>query len=199
MNDSDLDKKLKSVRVPERQEEYWESFPRTVLARLSRTEAATARSPESGGISWLLRGVGVAFACLAIVFTIGYWRNRALQAESFALLQNAKVLREVQTLFPNRVRAIVNDDRGLQLVLSDQPDVPDSAAFVFRICEGNQCRTVVTFSGQNLQIAGEKVEVLADAQGRVMLVGDLLFWSERESTLASDHLRIQARPLTSVL
>jgi hypothetical protein len=199
MKDSDLDKKLRAVRVPERSEEYWDAFPRTVLGRLSRDEERTERHPRSAGIPWLLRGLGTAFACMAVVITIGYWRNRALQAESFALLQNAKVLHEVRTLFPNRVRAIVNDDQGLRLVLSDQPDVPDSTAFVIKICEGSKCRTVVTFSGQDLQIAGETVEVLADAQGRVMLVGDRLFWSERQTKLASNHLRIQARPLSDVL
>jgi hypothetical protein len=36
------------------------------------------------------------------------------------------------------------------------------------------------------------VEVLADAQGQVMLVGDRLFWSETESRFLR-HLRIQAR------
>ena len=75
MKDSDLDKKLRAVRVPERSEEYWDAFPRTVLGRLSRDEERTERHPRSAGIPWLLRGLGTAFACMAVVITIGYWRK----------------------------------------------------------------------------------------------------------------------------
>jgi hypothetical protein len=67
-----------------------------------------------------------------------------------------------------------------------------------KICDGKQCRSVVTFSGQAMQIAGQRVEVLADARGGVMLLGDHFFWSSRETVL-KDHLRIDAQPLSHVL
>jgi hypothetical protein len=197
MKNFDLEKKLKAARVPERPDAYWETFPRRVTTRL-RTARSEDRSawPTQPRLAW---GLGIAFACLIIGFAVGQWHSRVRKTDSFAELQNGKILREVLALFPNRVRAIVQDEQGLRLVLSDAPNVPESPPLWVKICDGKQCRTVVTFSGQDLQIAGEKVEVLADAQGQVMLVGDRLFWSGDESKLASDHLRIQARALACKL
>jgi hypothetical protein len=192
MNDQDLEMKLKAARVPEPSAEYWEDFPQRVMGRLRvarpKSEPRRAWRPR---FAWAL---GIGFACLAIGFCIGHWSLR-IEADSFALLQNEKVLREVFAMFPNRVRAIEQDEHGIRLVLSENTDVPSSTPLWIKICEGGKCRAVVTFSGQNLQIAGEMVEVLADAQGKVMLVGDRLFWSNAEETRMAANLRIQARPL----
>jgi hypothetical protein len=189
----DLDKMLKSVPVPERSEEYWQEFPDRVIAGLQAKQSRRRVERWQPRLAWVF-----AIACV-LVFVSGlalrHWRGSGLDNESSALLQNEKIVREVLTFFPNRVRAIEQSEQGMQLVLSDKPDVPASTPLWIRICDGRQCRVVVTFSGQDLQIAGEKVEVLADAQGRVMLVGDRLFWSESETGFASGHLRIQARAL----
>ncbi len=198
MNDSELEKKLKAVRVPERPEEYWEAFPQRVLAELRAAPAA--RRPESRWQPRLAWGFALAAACLLIGFIIGHRQvGRDREVDSFAWLQNESALREVLTLFPNRVRAIIQDEHGMQLVLSEQADVPASTPLWIKVCDGKQCRAMVTFSGQELQIAREKVEVLADAQGRVTLVGDQLFWSSAEPDRATGRLRIQARPLPAVL
>jgi hypothetical protein len=198
MNNRELDDLLRSAPVPEREPDYWRDFPGEITRRLRRPDAkvqAPAR-PRPPLLAW---GIGFAAACLAIGFVIGHWHGRMRTADAYALLQNGKVLREVLALFPNRVRAIVQDEHGVQLVLSDQPDVPNSTPFWIKVCERGQCRAVVTFSGQEFKIAGERVEVLADAQGRVMLVGDRLFWSSAEPNRTSANLRIQARPVTQTL
>jgi hypothetical protein len=197
MNDFELDRSLKAARVPERPEEYWEDFPRRVSVRL-RT-APVRRRVEPRWQPRLAWGAGAAFACLVIGFAIGQWHGRPRPTDPYAALQSEKMLREVLTFFPNRVRAIVQDERGLHLVLSDKPDVPVSTPLWIKVCDGNQCRAVVTFSGQELQIARERVEVLADAQGGVMLVGDRLFWSSAEPDRAPGRLRIQSRPLAYAL
>lgn len=157
MNDSELEKKLMAARIPARDEYYWEAFPRGVLAKL---RAAPARRPvEHHWLPRLAWGGGIAFACLVIGFAIGHWNNRAKKSAPYALLQNERLLREVLTLFPNRVRAIVQDERGLQLVLSDQPDVPTSTPLWVKICDGKQCASLVTFSGQEIDVAGQKITV----------------------------------------
>lgn len=193
MNDMDLEKKLKDACVPERGEDYWESFPRVVLARL---RAAPAERPEIeprrvSKLAWS----GVAFACLVIGFAIGHWPGRTERNDPYALLQNQKVLREVLTLFPNRVRAIVQDERGAQLVLSDQADVPASTPLWIKICDGGHCRAAVTFSGQELQIGGKKVTVLSDARGGIVLIGNDFAWSSDEPAYAKNDLKIEAKPL----
>jgi hypothetical protein len=194
MKKFDLEKALKATKVPERSAEYWEEFPRRVVVQLNRPQPERQR--ERRWQPRLALGLGLGFACLAIGFLLRPWDGHIQQTTSFALLQNEKLIRETLAMFPNQVRAIEQDENGLRLVLSEKPDVPASPPLWIRICEGKRCRTTVTFSGQNLQIAKEKVEVLADAQGQVMLVGDRLFWSGAERNSASGHLRIQARTLT---
>ena len=70
MNDFELESKLKSVRVPERTEEYWEDFPRA---------GARAIAPRAPGMptlanSWLpqlawRRGFALAWSLVLLVFS----------------------------------------------------------------------------------------------------------------------------------
>ena len=101
-------------------------------------------------------------------------------------------------MFPNRVRAIVQDERGINLVLSDNDDVPVSPPLYVRICDGKHCSSLVTFSGQEIQIAGQKITVLADARGGIILTGNQFVWSNTERTYAGNHLKIEAKNLGSV-
>ena len=196
MNDSDLDRQLRAAQVPARDGDYWESFPRLVSAKLR--SAPAARPVERAWLPRLAWGSGIAFACLAISFVIGHWHGQSQKNDAFALLQNEKVLREVWNLFPNRVRAVVQDERGLQLVLSDKPDVPASTPLWVKICDGKQCASLVTFSGQELNIAGQKITVLSDAQGGIILEGSQFVWSSSGSHLGRGNLNIEARRLKAI-
>jgi hypothetical protein len=197
MNDSELEKVLKTEPAPDRTPEFWEDFPRRVSGKIhwrAQHEATPGVAPRHrwSGLAW---GLSVGTACLVLGIALGNWRG-AKRAN--ALLQNEKLVREVLAMFPNQVRAIVQDENGLSLSLADEPNVPSSTPLWIKICDGKQCRSVVTFSGQAMQIAGQRVEVLADARGGVMLLGDHFFWSSRETVL-KDHLRIDAQPLSHVL
>lgn len=197
MNDSDLEKVLKAGPAPERTPEFWDDFPRRITTQL-HWQARRAGDPmpeKSRPVNRLAWGLSVGMACLVIAFALSHWRERR---PADGLLQNEKVVWEVLAMFPNQVRAIVQDENGLSLSLADEPNVPASTPLWIKICDGKQCRSVVTFSGQAMQIAGQRVEVLADARGGVMLLGDHFFWSSRETVL-KDHLRIDAQPLSHVL
>jgi hypothetical protein len=194
MNDSELNQLLESVKVPEQSSEYWQDFPGQVARSLSRQRATEVRSwlpYRRPALAW-----GMALAtCLVIGFFVGHWRgaNRVN-----ALLQNGKMLREVVAMFPNQVQAIIQDETGLHISLAETPNVPQSQPLWIKVCEGTHCRSIVTFSGQAVQIDGQRVEVLADASGGVMLVGERFFWSSKEN-LIRDHLRIDARQLGQIL
>ena len=196
MNDSDLEKKLKSAPVPARDEDYWESFPRLLSAKL-RTASAGRPMVERHWLPRLAWGGGIAFACLMLGFALGHWHGQKQKNDPYALLQNGKMLREVLTLFPNRVRAIVQDEHGVRLMLSDQADLPISTPIYVHICDGRQCSSLVTFSGQELEIAGQKVTVLADAQGGVIVTGSRFAWSSDGPAGTSGGLKIEARTLNS--
>jgi hypothetical protein len=83
----------------------------------------------------------------------------------------------------------------MQLVLSDAEDVPVSTPLWVKVCQGEHCTTLVTFSGQELQIAGQKMTVLADAEGGVILSGDRFAWSSDGPKSGTHDLKIQARAL----
>jgi len=196
MNNSELDKKLKVVQTPLRPDDYWADFPRSVTSQL-RYPPVTSREEHR----WLPRvawGLATAAACLMIGFAVGHWRGKTETASSDKLLQNMKLIRETLAMFPNRVRAIVQDERGLNLVLSDQADVPESTPIYVSICTGKQCSTFVTFSGQEIKIAGQNVTVLSDARGDVILTGSKFVWSSAEKTDTRSDLKITARALGSI-
>ena len=196
MNDAELEKILKAARVPEWPDEYWQNFPRSLIEQLkARAERERRMSPR--------RWNRLAWACALgmVVLLLGAigWFGRERKNDSFALLQNEKMLREVLTLFPNRIRAIVQNEHVIQLVLSEQPDVPNSPPLWVKFCDRRKCLAFVTFSGQELQLAGERVQVLADARGGVMLVGERLFWSSAEQNRIDEHVRIEAHSMGHIL
>lgn len=196
MNDSNLDKKLKAAQVPPLEAGYVEDFPRSVMARI-RSTSQPARRPEYKWMPRLAWGGGIVFACLLIGFVLGE-RQARMEKETVAVadpLADVKMVRETLTLFPHQVRAIIRDEHGLQLVISEKPDVPASSPLYVRICNGNQCASFVSFSGQQVEIAGQTVTVLSDAQGGVILVGNDFAWSSREPGSTSGNLKIEASRL----
>lgn len=215
MNDQDLNRILKSAPVPERSEPYWEQFPRRVLARLRRPPQPRADrlrsflSQSSAGAMpgfWralagdLLHqpalGLGLLALCVALGFGIGFWRGRQTTAtERLQLAEAEKCFREVAALFPNQLQALVFDEQGPRLVLSDKPTVPASPPIYVKISGPRGCERVVTFSGQQIRMDGEIFDVLVDRQGTVIVVGAQWAWSSSAPAAKSGRYRIEARPL----
>jgi len=110
-------------------------------------------------------------------------------------LADAKTISETLALFPHRVRAIESDASGLKLVLAEQPEVPDSPPLYVRICTGTQCASLVTFSGQEIQLAGQKMTVLAEPGGGVIVMGSDFAWSSGSAATLHNGIQIEARRL----
>ena len=109
--------------------------------------------------------------------------------------RGAKIYREVAALFPDRLQAIVLDERGAQLVLAPDARPPASAPLLVQICHAGRCHSFITFSGRQVALDGRSFEVLADAQGHVLVVGDQLAWSSAEPSRAAGGYRIRAATL----
>jgi hypothetical protein len=197
MNKNELDSILKKARLPEIAEDSLEMFPRRVAARLNRNDP-----PPRAARSFLPRLAWIAAlaACAAIAFAIGHWRGRMETAAIPATdtLASAKLIREMMAMFPNQIRAIVRDDAGLKLVLSDTGDVPVSPPLYVRISDGQHSSSFVTFSGQEIQVDGQTITVLADTRGGIILAGNQFVWSSAERSPAAGHLKIEAKNLASV-
>jgi hypothetical protein len=198
MNKSELESILKKARLPEIPGESIEDFPRRVASRLSRHDPPPRRAP---GFWPRLAWAFALAACLVIAFAAGHWRNR-METQTAAAndpLASLKLIRETLAMFPNHVRAIVQDEQGLKLVLSDSGSVPASSAIYVRICDGAHCSSFVTFSGQEIQVAGQKVTVLSDPRGEIILTGAQFVWSTTGRTTAANPLKISARNLGPVM
>jgi hypothetical protein len=194
MNNSELEKKLRGAAGPPLGTDYQETFPRKVLANLrsdppGRIPAKHAWRPR---LAWAF----ATAACILIAFAAGHWHGRI--AADHDVLADAKLVQETLAMFPHRVRAILRDEHGMHLVLSDNEDVPASIPIYVRICDGQQCSSLVTFSGQEIQIAGQTLTVLSEANGGIILEGKEFLWENGKSLHAAKNLRIQAKNLGSI-
>jgi hypothetical protein len=196
MNKSELDSILKKARTPERPEEFWAEFPRQIARGLNRARTENYR-PRQNWFPRLAWGLATAI-CVLAAFAVGHWHGQVEMKASMDVLANAKVVGETLAMFPNQVRAIVQDEHGLNLVLSDSADVPVSTPIYVHICDGKHCSSVVTFSGQEIHVAGQKMTVLSDTQGGIILMGTDSAWSSREPSYAKNDLKIEAKNLGSI-
>ena len=199
MKPDELDELLKSARVPDRSGEYWENFSRDVTSRIRRQDAsARGELCSPRGARWRVAawGFGLAAVFFFLGLYLGFWRGRDSGVNSGQMAEVKKYYREIEALFPNQVRAIVFDQQGPHLLLSEQADVPKSPALFLKICGPKGCESLVTFSGQSIKVNGEQFEVLADAQGKVIVVGNNRVWAGGDN---SGPIRIQSNPLETVM
>lgn len=196
MNDRELNDLLKRAPLPEPPAEWWNELPGRVARRLGETKSGATVSLPGFSFPRLAWAFGLIAVCVLIGFSIGRRHDRA-EAAADPLLQNPQVVRGMMGMFPRRLRAIVDDAQGLRLELSDRDDVPESAPVLLEVCDGRKCSTIVTFSGQEVRIAGRAVTVLSDARGGVIVMGEGFLWTSRDPGRAADGLRIQARELAA--
>jgi hypothetical protein len=131
-------------------------------------------------------------ACIITAFVIG---DRHGRSEPTDPLLNPQLVRETLAMFPGQVRAIVRTEHGMSLVLADQNNIPASAPLYIRICDGNRCSSFLTFSGQDITVAGQKITVLADSHGGVILAGDHFLWNGSEKVASADGWKIETKNL----
>lgn len=144
---------------------------------------------------WLL----AAAACFVVAWTALQPAPSAgkTSVSSIAKQEDAAavILREFSALYPNQVKAIIHDSRGIQLSLSDKPDVISGKAFVFTVCKSRICEEIITFSGQNIEVAGHQVKVRTAAGGRVILAGEKFLWSSDFKGNPEPGIHIESRRL----
>jgi hypothetical protein len=187
--DQHFDNLLKSVRVPERSPGYWENFPQRVTAQLSagRQPAAPVSVNSPGLWAW-----GLAGASAVLIAGYGLWMKSSIAT---AQPNYTKLYHEIESMFPNQVRAIVVEQSGVKLDLSERPDVPSSPPVRVDVCRRQQCLTYITFSGQSIHLNGESCDVLADGQGHILLVGRDIVWTSGDPSRRPEAYHIEAGPL----
>jgi hypothetical protein len=184
VNNDELDRLLRHACPPKRDATYWLEFPAQVTRELRRNVVGP-RAAVMGRTNTLKlwAGLGFATACLIATFFFGFWHGQRHLNHNVNAADAKKYLHELQALFPNQVRAVIFDERGSHLVLSDKADVPPSDGIFVKLCDQQECQRILTFSGQQIQWRGEAFDVLADQKGGVILVGKhSVFSTERPRT-----------------
>ena len=117
MKDFDLESKMKSLRVPERGEDYWEAFPQRVLAEV-RAVPAERSAPQAwmAGFFW---GARLALTCFMLAFCL--WQSRMPKALSHALLKDEKELRQSMERLHNNLGRLMEDEHGLDSLIENKP------------------------------------------------------------------------------
>ena len=157
---------------------------RTALAAIHRRKLRTYFWP-----------VLAAAACIALAFT--WWtrpKSPPIAANPPAVEDKyALILREVTSVFPDQVKAIIAEGGELRISLADQP-LPDHAQpVVVELCENLKCTTVITYVGQTVEVGGHIVTVRSDDKGAIVV--DTSDAQETEDTThkSESGLRIRTR------
>jgi hypothetical protein len=169
MNNRKLNELLRAVEPPQRNVLYWESFPARVHAQLARP---TPRKEVVTGNWRALRTWGLRFATVALI--IGLFLVMKITQPARSRDRDLRVLRncyrETAGLFSGQLKALRIEAGTFKLDLSERPDVPNSVPLFVRACNNSRCSVAVTFSGQQIELLGQKFEVLADGRGGIMLL-----------------------------
>lgn len=116
MNDFDLESKIKALRVPERDADYWEAFPQRVLAELPPVSEPPAPRSLLPNFWW---GGRLAVAGLMLGFCL--WQSRMPRALSHVLRKDEAELRQSVQRFDNNLGRFMQDEHGLHRLIEDQP------------------------------------------------------------------------------
>ncbi|HEU6448082.1 MAG TPA: hypothetical protein VFV23_06580 [Verrucomicrobiae bacterium] len=109
MTDFELESKLKSVSVPERPLEYWESFPSQVRVQLRPAFAEQRQKPFLPRLAW---GGGIALACLFFALVIFPAINTAIK--------NSRTFQKQLAELPHHLRVFMADEHGMHYLIADQ-------------------------------------------------------------------------------
>lgn len=187
MNNEELDRLLRrSVTPPERDAEYWRDFPGAVCERIAtlpprdpKTVLHSAPNAFPSGVHWLTRRwlpLVATLVALLVSFETGRRIGRtdptAIRGEE---IREARVLlEELSNFFPGQLIAVSLNGRSPEVVLSPTADLTASTPVIIRMCTGsrNSCQSFITFSGRQIEVDGERYDVLLTAQGDVLVVGE---------------------------
>jgi hypothetical protein len=109
MSDFELESKLKSVRVPEKTDGYWEDFPARVRSQLHRPAVM-----EQTRTHWMPQwawGSGLATACVILCLSLG----PALQN----VAKDERALQRDAARFPHQLHLLMADEHGMQYLVSE--------------------------------------------------------------------------------
>ena len=184
MKDDDFQKRLHSFKVPEVSEA---AQVRARHRALIAFQQGCCIQPEESGwkrFVWRCRGAG------ALAFVLGLLPFFFLKhdATSENLVNDRKILQQVEKLFPNQVNAVVEENGKVDLSIAQFPVVVSDQPVLLVFKRGQESIRVLSYSGHRVCLLLGKTQscfdILATPAGGVILEGEDQVW------LASDHPHI---------
>jgi len=118
MNKFDLESKIRSIHVPERDLEFWEQMPGRILQH-TRSGASAERRHLPSFFQCLVATARFSMACAVISFCL--WQTGLPQTVSRNLLRDERALRQSLTQVPRHLEAMMRDEHGLHYLIQDSP------------------------------------------------------------------------------
>ena len=192
MNNEELARILKKAPAPKPSADYLERFPSQVRMMLNRAPVRSTPRSYTPLIRW---AAALAAVCLIATFWAGFRKGKETAPTPVnQIAGDEKLLREVQAEFPNQVRAIVMDENGAHLLLSEKADVPGEPALYLKVCDSKMCETIITFSGQQIPLHGDLCDILEDGSHKILVVGQRTYWTASKQS-SPDGQHFEARTL----
>lgn len=116
MKKLDIDAQIRALRVPQKEDDYWKTFPGRVLVEADRRPVSRLeRRHEAPGMFWLGR---VALACFAVGFAA--CQAHVPQAMDKAWQKDEKQLHQAVIRFEKNLSQVMQDEHGLHRLIEDQ-------------------------------------------------------------------------------
>jgi hypothetical protein len=211
MPDTDLSTALAALRPPPGADAARDRalYQATLALRAGASHlksSPTLSSGQSGSMGWrvlVTSLVAVVLLALGAHFTSSVPVARPASAPDFA-----RVLAELDQLFPGQVEALVEKDGALQIDVAVNPgsgaQTPLDQSLVIEFVRAENRLRIVAYSGRSVRLQLDGVALRFDplltAERTVVLAGEDFIWTPGDSApraLAGWH--IEARPLRSVL
>ena len=193
MNDGELIRKLRELITPQPGEGVREkALHRARIALVNPGDEVPAAGVSRGWL-WLVARSAACVAVAAISALLFVRSHHAGGGEA-----DAKLLKEMEVLFPGQIDSVVTRGGQVDLNLADAPDANSSQPLAVELRRDDQTIRVLTFSGRKvcLNLGGreECFETLVTGEGQVILSGDHFLWST-EDPKAVDGFSVHAATL----
>lgn len=110
----DLKSLIESLHVPQRESDYWDSFPAQVLRELRRP--VIERAPEPSRLTRYGWNIGLALGCLAACFCL--WQA-STGPVSHVIRRQKTEIRQALLQFHDNVDKVMRDEHGLHRLIEE--------------------------------------------------------------------------------
>ncbi len=203
MTSDDLEKHLRRLAIPVPSDSARERAKFHARTALSGAAGAAPHRRSISPMSFLL---GASISAVVMLF-LGPVRQQlsfapASRSERPGAVENIayeqRIFDEVQGVFPNNLRAIIDRGGAPEIVLADVPREEQSQPQVLCISRNGEKITIIGFSGDELAVklsgTEEVLQLFVSGSGEVIVAGGDFAWSSGSSQSPRGY-RISAAPL----